>query len=165
MQQRIDISAFAPGSGIGKARQQAATAPQCVELFQGGLGHGSTISGHATRAGRITVFPRSVATDLSLRKPTGLHPLDFPVRAGLIDNARQVVGKHFERFIGRDAEMLGDLLDLIATERRPDLFRGHLHIGTVTQPGFDLLTQSSLLQLIDKALQAAKICLGQQSRQ
>jgi hypothetical protein len=48
--------------------------------------------------------------------------------------------------------MLGDLFNLIASERRAKLLGRYLHIGAVTQPGFHLISKSGLLKLIDYAL-------------
>jgi hypothetical protein len=60
--------------------------------------------------------------------------------------------------------MLRNLLDLIAPERRLELLRSDVHIRTIAQPGFDLIPQPALLQLIDKALHTSHICLGKSRR-
>lgn len=87
--------------------------------------------------------------------------LQFPARAGLINSGRKMLCQQLQRFIDRNAKMLGDLFNLIASECGAELLGCYLRIGTIAQPGFDLVTQPGLLKLVDNALQVTKVGFGQ----
>ena len=56
--------------------------------------------------------------------------------------------------------MLGDLFDLIASERGTELLGRNLHIWTIAQPGFHLVAETGLPMLIDYALQVTRLALA-----
>ena len=78
----------------------------------------------------IYANPRIVLSDL----------LQLPARAGLINGGRKMLCQQLQRFIDRNSEMLGDLFNLIASECGAELLGRYLRIGTIAQPGFDLVT-------------------------
>src|SRR4029077_6061021 len=87
--------------------------------------------------------------------------LERPAPAGLINGGRKMLCQQLQRFIDRNSEMLGDLFNLIASECGAKLLGRYLRIGTIAQPGFDLVTQPGLLKLVDNALQVTKVGFGQ----
>src|SRR5690242_9899918 len=93
-----------------------------------------------------------------------LQLLDRAVRARLVDNAGQLVREHLQRVANRYPEMLSDLVELVAVERGANLLGSHLDILAVAQPGFDLISQSALLQLIHQTLQTPEISLCKERR-
>ena len=58
--------------------------------------------------------------------------------AGLAHDRRKMLSQQIERELGVDAEVLREQLDLIASQRRLDLFGGNREIGAVGEPGLDL---------------------------
>ena len=103
------------------------------------------------RARPIYAKPRIFLSDL----------LQLPARAGLINGGWKMLCQQLQRFIDRNSEMLGDLFNLIASECGAELLGRYLRIGTIAQPGFDLVTQPGLLKLVDNALQVTKVGFGQ----
>src|SRR5262249_38140751 len=105
-QKRRDIDAVTSRACVGNTREKTATAPQCADLFQGGLWHRSTISSHGSATERI---PSSSALSCGARgnviachiaparsSAFALRSLNFAVRARLVDDTREMLRQHLE---------------------------------------------------------------------
>src|SRR6266852_3325792 len=86
------------------------------------------------------------------------------VRAGLVNDAREVLRQELEGGVGRNPEMLGQLLDLIAAERGAKLIRRNRQIAAPAEPRLNLIAEAALLQLRGEALQVTEVRLRQHRR-
>jgi hypothetical protein len=66
-------------------------------------------------------------------------------------------GEQFERRVHRDAEMLGDLFDLVIAERCTELIRRYRYIAAIAKPRLNLIAEAALLKLVYEALHIAKV--------
>jgi len=78
------------------------------------------------------------------------------------------MGQDLGELIDRDVEPSGQLLDDIAAQDLLKLFRGDREVCPVSNPGFDLIAEAGLLELVDdggkSALAAAAENLAQHRR-
>src|ERR1700682_1466098 len=72
--------------------------------------------------------------------------------------------QQFERSIRVKPEMLSELLDVLAAQRRPKLIRRDRQVLAASKPGLHLGAEAALLQLSHHALQITQVRLCQHSR-
>src|SRR5947209_13955343 len=94
---------------------------------------------------------------LGVRANRRRSTLELAGWACLIDGRRKVLSKYLQRFIGRDTKVCRNLLDLLVSEHRLKFLRRNAYIRTTAQPRLYLSTQTTLLQLVDDALQTAQV--------
>jgi len=84
----------------------------------------------------------------------------------LLEGVRDLVGAgQLSRFGPLwNAEMLGDLPDLLVAERGLKLLRRNRQVAAIAEPRLDLRTQSVLLELVHDPLHVAEVRLGQYRR-
>jgi predicted GNAT family N-acyltransferase len=87
--------------------------------------------------------------------------LQLAVRAGLVDDGRQVLRQEFQGFVYRDAEVLRELLHLRVAQDRAELVGRDRHVLAVTEPRANLIAEAALLQLGNETVEIAEIGLCQ----
>src|ERR1700722_678913 len=85
----------------------------------------------------------------------------FSVRARMVDGGRKLLRQNLGNLIDRDVELGSQLLDRVAAQYLLELLSRDRQGLPVSDPGFDLIAQTRLLQLGNDRRQSALIAVAQ----